>query len=381
MSPSDRVPRVQDHESAAAERAGVPGELVAGYLDLLADCLATGRRPRRGELDALRSTGARAAEQSVPVRALVDAHLLTAALGSAAIPSGQDVGTARPHPASAVLDTVRRTINALLVGYESAEQLAYDRDESHRREFVADILHGRADLSRLADQAERLGVRLATFHVVAVVRPLETPFPATLAHQIDRAMSERFGSHNVLVAERDGHLVCIAASGLVGIPGELSHRLVAAGADIRWRIALGRSHAGPGGVVQSYEEALDALDLARELGYTVPILKSDDLLVFRVLLRDRDAMIDLVNTVLDPLRTARGGAEPLLETLTALFEHQGNITATARQLNLSARAIAYRLERVEQLTGYSPTEPTQRFTLEAAVLGARLLRWPTPPPK
>jgi sugar diacid utilization regulator len=381
MSPSERVSGVRDHETAAAEQTGVPSELVAGYLSLLTDCLATGRRPRRGELDALRATGARAAEQSLPVQALVDAHLRVATLGWAALTRRKDGAVVELSAGSAAMDTVRRTISALLDGYASAEQLAYDRDESHRRAFVDDILHGRADLGRLADRAERLGVRLATFHVVAVVRPLEPPFPPTLAHQIDRGMSDRFGSHNVLVAERNDHLVCIAASGLVGIPGELSHLLVAAlGAGVRWRIALGRSHAGPGGVVQSYEEALDALDLAHELGYTVPVLKADDLLVFRVLLRDRDAMVDLVDTVLGPLRNARGGPEPLLETLTALFEHQGNITGTARQLHLSARAVAYRLERVEQLTGYSPTEPTQRFTLEAAVLGARLLRWPNPTP-
>lgn len=34
------------------------------------------------------------------------------------------------------------------------------------------------------------------------------------------------------------------------------------------------------------------------------------------------------------------------------------------------------VERITALTGYAPTEPTQRFTLEAAVLGARLLQWP-----
>jgi DNA-binding PucR family transcriptional regulator len=41
--------------------------------------------------------------------------------------------------------------------------------------------------------------------------------------------------------------------------------------------------------------------------------------------------------------------------------------------------VTYRLDRVFRLTGYSATEPTQRFTLEAAVLGARILGWPERP--
>jgi ABC-2 type transport system ATP-binding protein len=49
---------------------------------------------------------------------------------------------------------------------------------------------------------------------------------------------------------------------------------------------------------------------------------------------------------------------------------------TARRLSISARAVTCRLDRVQRLTGYAATDPTQRFTLEAAVLGARLLDWP-----
>ena len=123
------------------------------------------------------------------------------------------------------------------------------------------------------------------------------------------------------------------------------------------------------------EEAADALDLAGRLGFTAPVLRAADLLVFPVLLRDRDAITDLVTTVLGPLREARGGPRPYLETLTALFDNQGNHTATAREMHLSVRAVTYRLERIRALTGFHPAEPTQRFTLQTAVLGARLLGW------
>ncbi|WP_163016004.1 helix-turn-helix domain-containing protein, partial [Streptomyces sp. Tu 4128] len=50
---------------------------------------------------------------------------------------------------------------------------------------------------------------------------------------------------------------------------------------------------------------------------------------------------------------------------------------TARRLSLSVRALTYRLERVHTLTGVDPTEPEQRYMLQTAVIGARLLDWPS----
>lgn len=96
---------------------------------------------------------------------------------------------------------------------------------------------------------------------------------------------------------------------------------------------------------------------------------AEELLVFPVLLRDRGAMADLVRTVLGPLTRARGGAEPLLRTL-AECAASGYVNAeAARRLGISVRTLPYRSERVRTLTGYSPAEPLQCFTLEAAVMG------------
>jgi DNA-binding PucR family transcriptional regulator len=38
--------------------------------------------------------------------------------------------------------------------------------------------------------------------------------------------------------------------------------------------------------------------------------------------------------------------------------------------------VTYRLDRVKSLTGFNPLDPAHRFTLQVAVLGARLLGWP-----
>jgi DNA-binding PucR family transcriptional regulator len=83
--------------------------------------------------------------------------------------------------------------------------------------------------------------------------------------------------------------------------------------------------------------------------------------------------------VLAPLQQARGGAQPLLDTLAAYYESGGNAAEAARVMHLSVRALTYRLQRVHQLTGHDPTRSTQRFALHAAVLGAKLLDWPNVP--
>lgn len=172
--------------------------------------------------------------------------------------------------------------------------------------------------------------------------------------------------------------MCVAPGGLTVATGEFTHHVRQAFAP-GWRVGLGRPHRGPGGVVTSYREGANAIGLGDRLGLRAPVLKAADLLVFPVLLRDRAAIEDLVTTVLSPLLEARGGPGPLLDTLEAVFASQGNQTAAARRLGVSTRAVTYRLERIRRLTGFSPDDSTQRFTLETAVLGARLLDWPAHP--
>lgn len=329
------------------DRRRLPADLLGGHLDVLADAAATGRMPARAELDGCRAAGARAAELGVPVRVLVD-EALAKAEGTAAL---------------------RKVVSALMEGYQEAQFDALRHEEAARKEFVDDLLQGRAE--RLAERAEHFGLRLAESYVVAVARNVKPQ----AEDRIERELIARFGSHNILVAVREGLLVCVTPATLAAAVGEFTHH-VRSSSEEGWRVGVGRPHRGPGGVVTSFREAANALDVADRLGLRLDVIKAADLLVFPVLLRDRDAMVDLVTSVLSPLLEARGGAAPLLETLEAVFAAQGNQTAAARRLGVSTRAVTYRLERIRRLTGFSPDDPTQRFTLETAVLGARLLDWP-----
>jgi DNA-binding PucR family transcriptional regulator len=143
-----------------------------------------------------------------------------------------------------------------------------------------------------------------------------------------------------------------------------------------WRVTVGRPYPGSYGIPRSYEEAREGLAMAVRLRLDSVLIPAEQLLIYRVLLRDQPAIADLVQSVLGQLVAARGGAEPLLATLDTYFATGGVATETARRLHLSVRAVTYRLDRVRTLTGYDPADPAQRFTIHAAVLGAKLLGWP-----
>ncbi|AGP55606.1 regulator [Streptomyces rapamycinicus NRRL 5491] len=366
------------------KRGGIPGHFLGDYAGMLADVSGTGRLLRRPELDALRELGERAAEAGYGLRELIGLYL-----GETRRLWGSLPGVARAPSAAAVartddalLGAVDAAISALGEGHERAQHLAVRQEEAVRREFIDDLLYGRSDLGRLAERAERFGLRLARSHAVAVAEgdePYDDVHP--VVRRVERELIARFGEHDVLLTTKDGRLVCVAASSERVILDAFAKYAEWPGtgySGARW-VAIGREHPGAGGVVLSYEEALGALELAERLELPGPVLHAGDLLVFPVLLRDRAAMSDLVRTVLGPLTTSRGGAGPLLETLTACAA-AGYVNAeAARRLKISVRTLSYRLERIKTLTGYDPGDALQRFTLETAAMGARLLGWPAEP--
>lgn len=327
----------------------------------------TGDRARR--LHEAASLGARAAAESLTIAHTVDALLQAAAHCCSAGSSGDG------HPDNARLFVVLREVTAgVLDGFHRSAHNEATQREQDRATFVDDLLAPHADPGRLAARAQRYGIRLSGQHTVLVARAPQ--LATTEVHGIDDALAARFGSANILTTARDGELLCVAAGGLRGVTAELARHLRDRLGPGTWQIAVGRTHHGLTGLATSLDEARNTLHLADRLGFATPVLQAADLLVFPVLLRDRDAITDLVTTVLGPLTQARGGAQSYLDTLTVLFDNEGNHTATARQLHVSVRAVTYRLDRIHALTGYHPGEPTQRFTLHTAVLGARLLGWP-----
>jgi DNA-binding PucR family transcriptional regulator len=96
---------------------------------------------------------------------------------------------------------------------------------------------------------------------------------------------------------------------------------------------------------------------------------SEELLPERALDGDQQAAGVLVTGVYQPLLA--GGAA-LLDTLTAYLEQGSSLEATARLLFVHPNTVRYRLRRVTELTGFTPSEGRDGFTLWIAITLGRL---------
>ena len=378
-------------EIAQAAAGDVPAatELLVEYLTLLADAAISFRRPREHEAAVVRELGRRAAEQGVPAGRVVDLYL------SAAWRMWRDLPDVVPYrdrdtvraSAESVLRAVGEAITILVDSYEVAGREMIRREEAQRRELIDDLLRGDADVARMVERAEPFGLDLGRPHQVALAAArdgLAETDPAV--SMLERVILDRFGDREVLVATKDGLLVVLipvtsgptpAGPDSAGV-GELIHTaLTRHRARSPWRVATGRSYPGSYGIARSYEEAREALLLAERLQFDATVVDARDMLIYRVLMRDQAAMVDLVQEALGPLAQARGGPEPLLKTLETYFATGEVATESARRLHLSVRTVTYRLAKVKDMTGHDPADPAQRFVLHAAVLGARLLEWPS----
>jgi sugar diacid utilization regulator len=377
---------------SAAAACSAPVDLLGEYLPLLADAAINGRRPAARELDAVRELGRRAAAQGVGARRAVELYLSAAWRLWRELPvvvRSSDPEKVR-SAAEAVLRVLDDAVGVLVDGHQTERREMIRHEEALRREFVDDLLRGDADVARMVERAEPFGVDLGKSHHVALaaVRDGDGSFGRPIdraAIVLERAVVERFGDRDVLVATKDDRVVVVVPAARATSPppadvGAVLHdELARLPGGRRWRVAAGRAFPGAYGVARSYEEAREALSFADRLDLDDDVVHARDLLVYRVLGRDRAAIVDLVRDVLGPLDLGRGGAGVLLDTLRAYFSAGDVATEAARRLHVSVRTVTYRLARVAQLTGYSVARPDQRFSLHAAVLGARLLEWPARP--
>ncbi|MEO6085510.1 MAG: helix-turn-helix domain-containing protein [Umezawaea sp.] len=358
---------------------GASPELLSGYVVALATASSTLRPLDEDQIRDLHDIGGRAAQRGVPMRDLIDLYLKATWLAWSSLPAvtAATTSTALRDIGDVVFRAADTAVLAVVEGYEQAQRWSVRQEESLRREFVDDLLDGR-NPGNLAERAERFGLRLAGSHVVVTVHAAK-PFidGGLVARRVETSLHVRLGSRDVLVTTKDGLLVCVAPEAVENAVDEYVRQVAAAvGSVSGWRAGVGRPQPGPGGVVRSFEQAKQVVDIAGRLRLPGTLHRAADLLVYQVLLRDSAALAELVTVVLDPLRGARGGGQPLLDTLSAYFAAGGVATVTARALQVGVRTVTYRLRRITELTGYCADDPEQAFALRVAVLGAGLLGWP-----
>ena len=171
---------------------------------------------------------------------------------------------------------------------------------------------------------------------------------------------------------------------LSGIHGTTLLAVAEGGPDPLRTARLLTPHFGPGPVVVSdfvegvarvpaaARSAMQGLDAAWGWPDAPRPVPASDLLPERALRGDRDAAAALIDLVHEPLM--RDAA--LYDTASAFLERTPSLEATARALFIHTNTVRYRLRRITDLTGFSPTDPRGAFTIRIALTLGRLMTDP-----
>jgi DNA-binding PucR family transcriptional regulator len=171
----------------------------------------------------------------------------------------------------------------------------------------------------------------------------------------------------VLAALQGARLVVVRAE--PADPGDPAGDAVALGPFGPGPVVLGPRAADLTGAHASAREALAGLRAAAGRPDVPRPVAADDLLPERALGGDPAAHRRLVDSVVAPLAAAGG---ELLRTLAVYVEGGGALEACARALYVHPNTVRYRLRRIGEITGHSPTDPRDSFVLRTALVVSRL---------
>lgn len=117
-------------------------------------------------------------------------------------------------------------------------------------------------------------------------------------------------------------------------------------------------------------QAEQAVDLGLRLGRAGQLVHHDDLGIYRLLLRigDMSELWEFADDVLGPVIQYDASHKlNLVQTLSTYLRYQGSLKQAARHLYIHPNTVAYRAQRIEQLTGLALSDPDDRLLAHAAV--------------
>ena len=250
---------------------------------------------------------------------------------------------------------------AVVIALHEAHQRArIGIENSVRYGLLGALLSGQYEApQQIHERALALGVDLDRPHQLAVVA-MRVPLPLSQAHFVRR---EHLGERISRVVQAHGGAAIVTLLHdqipfLVADPA-LAQRVWREIAADDLLLALGQPCRG----VEAVRQMFDALGQIMPRLAAGACYDAEDLLIPRLLLGDRTAGQAFVEMMLTPLRTSRQ-SPVLLDTLRRWINHGFNARATAEVLSVHHKTVAYRLDRIAELTGWHLADPTIRFQLQ-----------------
>jgi sugar diacid utilization regulator len=239
---------------------------------------------------------------------------------------------------------------------------ARERD-SHTGGAVEGVLHGALDTRAAMRRAAAAGCDLAGGLAASVTELRSSRRSEALAVTADECPA-------ALAELVDARLYVLIPAGHAG--EKLAERLRAYGPT-----ALSSSYADPGDLARAIHEAELMLDVLAREGDTAREIEAGAgsevyRLLFRVLASHPEEVMSFYEDTVAPVARYDDQYQgELVATLEAYLANDCNMNATARDIYAHRHTVAYRLERVKELTGLDPGSTEDR---ERLGLGLKALR-------
>jgi purine catabolism regulator len=261
------------------------------------------------------------------------------------------------------------------------ERMASEVARQLKDELFEGLLLGRTQDERVArERATRLGYRAEVVYRVLVVATAsgssDDERPETIAQR--RRLLESLAelsqrrSPEAFVTVREAELVVLLPED--DNPRDLGRDAVQQAAALvpDWRVIVGVG--GPSGsasaIARSYAQARRALETAQRFGNQGEVVVFEDLGLYRLLFHVSDAseLRGFTDQVLGELvEYDQRHNTDLVRTLAAFLDRNGNLQATARELNLHVNSVAYRMQRIRAIAGLDFEDSEDRLLAQVAL--------------
>lgn len=249
-----------------------------------------------------------------------------------------------------------------------------------RGDFLAQVLRGELPEAEARHRARILNEPIEEPMAVAVFRAPDlegirerlAEAIRRLTVQVPRCRVQPMAEGIVLLFPPPGEPADVEAA-IEGLRAEVARALGLP----RLAAGVGGIYAGPAGLARSFREALQALQMAEAMQGGNQTLAYSRLDIYRILypLRDSEVLEAFYEQVLGPLeRYDREHHGELIPTLEAFFACDGNLQRTAERLFLHRNSLAYRLRRIQEITGLNLRRWEDCFRLQLALKIRPILR-------
>lgn len=260
------------------------------------------------------------------------------------------------------------------------ERSLWSAEARVRGEFLAQVLRGELPEAEARRRARILNEPIEEPMAVAVFRAPEAEGDTERLAEAIRRLTARFPRRRVQPMAEGIAFVFPPPGGeadpetvVEGLRAELVRALGLS----RLAAGVGGVYAGPAGLARSFREAVQSAQMVEALLGGNRALAYARLDVYRILypLRESELLEEFYEQVLGPLeRYDREHHAELIPTLEAFFACDGNLQRTAERLFLHRNSLAYRLRRIQEITGMDLRRWEDCFRLQLALKIRPMLR-------